>query len=101
LKYLVILALVVLLFLLVYSRIRPYIQLLKKILGAVQTIGSQPGQTGGGSRAKMESKLVRCVGCATWVPSDRAIGGGAGTSVYCSRECLQKTPEEKERKMAG
>jgi hypothetical protein len=101
LKYLIIAALLVLLLLLVYSRVRPYIQLLKKILGTVQTIGSQPSTsaTAGGSRAKVESKLVRCVGCGTWIPSDRAIGAGAGSSIYCSRECLEKTP--KERKIAG
>ncbi|HYJ86444.1 MAG TPA: hypothetical protein VEW46_10335 [Pyrinomonadaceae bacterium] len=100
-KYLVIAALLILLLLLVYSRLRPYIQILKKILGTVQTIVSPPSTSGtsGTSRARVESKLVRCVGCGTWIPSDRAIGAGTGTSVYCSRECLEKPP--KERQMAG
>ncbi|MEK6282248.1 MAG: hypothetical protein AABN95_17970 [Acidobacteriota bacterium] len=100
-KYLVIAALLVLLLLLLYSRVHPYIKLLKKILGTVRTMTGSPSNSAGGARgstAKVESKLVRCVGCGTWVPANRAISP-MGSSAYCSRECLEKTP--KERKLAG
>jgi hypothetical protein len=105
LKYLVIAALFALLLLLLYSRLYPYIQLLKKILGAAKTIGNSPpnpNEAFRGSTAKMDRKLVRCVSCGTWIPAQRAIGKGAGASVYCSRECLEKSSDEgKERKLAG
>jgi hypothetical protein len=102
LKYFVIAALFALFLLLVYSRIYPYLQTLKKILGVAKTIGNPPESSGGNSsRAKVDGKLVRCVGCGTWVPAARAIGGGGGSSVYCSRECIEKSSNSKERKLAG
>jgi hypothetical protein len=104
LKVLVIAALLALLFLLLYSRIYPYIRLLNKILGAARSMadshstGSASGRT---SAARVESKLVRCVGCGTWIPSDRAIGSHAGGSIYCSRECIDKASSGQNRKVAG
>jgi hypothetical protein len=104
LKVLVIAALLALLLLLLYSRIYPYIRLLNKILGAARSItdsqstGSRAGRT---SAARVESKLVRCVGCGTWIPSDRAIGSHAGPSIYCSRECLEKATAFDKRKAAS
>jgi hypothetical protein len=104
LKSLIIAALFALLLLLLYSRLFPYIQFVKKILGVARTIGEEP--KGGGSRfkrstVKVDGKLVRCVSCGTWIPAERAIGTGAGLSVYCSRECLEKSSNGKERKIAG
>jgi len=100
LKYLVIAALFALFLLLVYSRIYPYLQTLKKILGVAKTIGTPPATSGSrSSGAKVDGKLVRCVGCGTWIPAARAIG--SGSSVYCSRECIEKSSNTKERKLAG
>ena len=103
-KVLVIAALFSLLLLLLYSRIYPYILILKKIFGAAKTITTSPtnaGGTAGRSTTKSDGKLVRCVGCGTWIPAGRALGNRTGMSVYCSRECLEKTSNGKERKMAG
>ena len=104
-KFLVITALVSFLLLLVYSRIYPYILALKKIFGGVaRTMGDPPDNRAGSfksSTAKADGKLVRCVGCGTWIPAGRAIGNKAGMSVYCSRECIEKTSNGKERKIAG
>lgn len=103
-KVLIIAALLSLLLLLLYSRIYPYLLVLKKIFGAAKTITTSPtnaGETSKGSTAKSDGKLVRCVGCGTWIPAGRAIGSRAGSSVYCSRECIEKTSNGKERKMAG
>src|SRR6185503_7122885 len=99
LKYLVIAALFALFLLLVYSRIYPYLQTLKKILGVAKTIGTPPTSGSKGGSAKVDGKLVRCVGCGTWIPAARAIG--SGSSVYCSRECIEKSSNTKERKLAG
>jgi hypothetical protein len=97
LKYLVVAALLVLLLLLVYSRIYPYLLSLRKLLGALKAVGTPPANS---SRAKSVSdrKLLRCVGCGTWIPAERAIGR---SPVYCSRECLEKKSREQERKIAG
>lgn len=99
-KVLVIAALLALLLLLVYSKLYPYFQLLKKILGVAKSvIEPQPGSRR--NVAKGESKLVRCIGCGTWIPAERAIGAAMGTSIYCSSKCLEKKSAEKERKLAG
>ena len=91
-KYLVIAALLFLFLLLLYSRVRPYINAIKKVMASLQG-GSQ--QTPGGTRStgKVESKLVRCVACGTWIPADRVISA-MGSSAFCSRECLEKPPRE-------
>jgi hypothetical protein len=102
LKVLVIAALIALLLLLVYSRLYPYLQLLKKIVGVAKTVVEpQSDARTRSSSAKSESKLVRCVGCDTWVPAERAIAPSAGLAVYCSRECLEKKSDNRERKIAG
>jgi hypothetical protein len=104
LKSLIIAALFALLLLLLYSKLHPYITFLKKILGTAKTMVDSPrgpGSAATASTPKGDKKLVRCVGCGTWVPAERAIGTGAVVSVYCSRECLEKSSNGKERKIAG
>jgi hypothetical protein len=103
LKILVIVALFSLLLLLLYSRIYPYLLILKKIFGVARTITDSPANAGtsGGETAKSDGKLVRCVGCGTWIPAGRAIGNKTGASVYCSRDCIEKASNGKERKIAG
>ena len=100
-KYLVIAALLALLLLLVYSRLYPYIQTIKKVFGVAKSIATPSSSGEGfGNSIKRDKKLVRCVGCGTWVPADRAIGAGR-SSVYCSRECIEGASNGKERKIAG
>jgi hypothetical protein len=104
LKFLVIAALLALLFLLLYSRLYPYIQFLKKILGVARTIGSsspRPTDETRGSSIKSDRKLVRCVGCGTWIPAERAIGTRGAQSIYCSRECIEKPNVSDKRKAAS
>jgi len=100
LKFLVIAALFALLLLLVYSRVYPYLNLMKKILGAMGSAAPNPneGRTAG---ALDDRKLLRCVSCGTWVPAERALGKGTGGSVFCSRECREKGANSNERKFAG
>lgn len=103
-KILVIAALISVLLLLLYSRIYPYILVLRKIFGVAKTISGPAANAGESARAsipKSDGKLVRCVGCGTWIPVGRAIGNRAGSSVYCSRECIEKNSNTEERKIAG
>lgn len=91
-------------FIFIYSRLEPYIAIVKKILGILRGTLDPPIANPGGRRSgsvKTENKLVRCVACGTWIPAERAIGPGAKLSEYCSRECLEKSAASKERKLAG
>jgi len=105
LKVLVIAVLLALLLLLVYSRLYPYIQIIKKIFGGVaKTLDNSTSTTGGGSQGvagKSVGKLVRCVGCGTWIPTERAIGAGGGRQIYCSRECIETSGSSGQRKAAS
>ena len=88
-KYLIIAAIVAFAFIVVYSRVRPYLVLIRKIvnsLNASVTVGS-PAQS---SDSTLENKLVKCAGCETWIPEDRALNLRKGTAIYCSTECLEK-----------
>lgn len=103
-KVLVIAALISLLLILVYSRLHPYIQFIKKILGTVKTVADAQSAGRGTARnstAKVDGKLVRCVSCGTWIPADRAIGPRANLASYCSRECLEKSSASDKRKAAS
>ena len=100
LKFLVIFGLFALLLLLVYSRVYPYLQALRKILTAARTF-TESGNTAEREVSRTDRRLVRCVGCGTWVPAERSIGTGTGGAVYCSRECIEKQSAEENRKLAG
>jgi hypothetical protein len=101
LKVLIIAALFALFLLLVYSKLYPYIRALKKILNTASTMAAVPGTASGKSRPRADKKLVRCVSCGTWIPADRAIGTGARLSVYCSRECIEKSTVSSRTKAAS
>jgi hypothetical protein len=88
-KYLIIAALVSIIFVLVYSRVRPYLKLFQQV---ANSLNAPPEQ-----RTTSRNKLVRCDRCGTWVPADRAMKLNAGLATYCSAECMT----EKQRKVAG
>lgn len=90
-KYLIIAVLVSIIFVLVYSRIRPYLKLIQQLSGA---LNAPPPE-----RTPSRNKLVRCDRCGTWIPADRALKLGSGLATYCSAECVDN--KTKERKIAG
>ena len=100
-KYLVIAALVSIIFVLVYSRVRPYLKLIQKIASSLNaavditttTTAQQPKTTS-------KNKLVRCDSCGTWIPAERALNLNAGLATFCSAECMASRGS-KERKLAG
>jgi hypothetical protein len=99
LKYLIIASLIALFFLLVYSRLRPYLDFLRKVVSFINSGPADWNAQSGPSSRNLENKLVRCVGCGTWVPADRMVGVGALRN-YCSHDCLEKKAAPR-RKMAG
>ena len=88
-KYLIIAALVSIIFVLVYSRIRPYLKLIQEL---TNSLNAPPEQ-----KTPSRNKLVRCDRCGTWIPADRAMKLGSGLATYCSAECLA----QKQRKVAS
>ena len=88
-KYVVIAALVSIIFVLVYSRIRPYLKLMQQVAAS---LNAPPEQ-----KTPSRNKLVRCDQCGTWIPADRSIKLGSGLATYCSAECLA----QKQRKVAS
>ena len=104
LKYLVIAALVSLLFILVYSRLRPYLQLFRKVVTFLNESSGDRNVDAAGKpsvTAKGKRELIRCEGCGTWIPADRALKLSSGLATFCSRACLEKNAAEQQRRAAG
>src|SRR5437773_3178422 len=101
LKYLLVLALIALLFWLLYRRLRPYIQVLRQMFEIVSgTLGkSSPQSEFRRTTPNAENKLVRCAACNTWIPQSRALE--SNSSSYCSRVCLKEAGIGRRRKAAG
>ena len=100
-KYLILAALVSIIFVLVYSRVRPYLKLIQKIASSLNaavditttTAAQQP-------KTPSKNKLVRCESCGTWIPAERALNLNSGLATFCSAECMANKGS-KERKIAG
>jgi hypothetical protein len=90
-KYLIIALLVGIIFVLVYSRIRPYLKLIQQVANSLNAPPEQQQKT------SSRNKLVRCDRCGTWIPADRAMRLGSGLATYCSAECMA----QKQRKVAS
>jgi hypothetical protein len=88
-KYVIIAALLGIIFVLVYSRVRPYLKLIQQL---TDSLNAPPEQ-----RTPSRNKLVRCDRCGTWIPADRAMKLNSGLATYCSAECLA----QKQRKVAS
>jgi hypothetical protein len=88
-KYVIIAALVSIIFILVYSRVRPYLKLIQEL---TNSLNAPPEQ-----KTPSRNKLVRCDRCGTWIPADRAMRLGSGLATYCSAECVA----QKQRKVAS
>ena len=100
-KYLVIAALVSLVFIFIYSRLRPYLQAIQKVITFLAGAASEGNASATRRSQSLESKLVRCVKCGTWIPADRAITLSVGLATYCSRECLETRAAPSEKKKVG
>jgi hypothetical protein len=100
-KYLIIAALVSIIFVLVYSRVRPYLKLIQKLANSLNVVTDISASTASRQKSPSRNKLVRCERCETWVPAERALSLNSGLATFCSPECMAKEPVAKERKIAG
>lgn len=96
-KYLLIFILLVVLFLLLYRRLRPHLIVLQQLLNLAREVRRVSASQSSGPirRAGSESadKLVRCASCSTWIPESRAFSAGASAACYCSQSCLNTARE--------
>jgi hypothetical protein len=98
-KYVIIGIIAAAVFVIVYTRVRPYLLLIRKVVNSLNVSTSFGTTTPTSQAGANENKLVRCAGCGTWVPENRALN--LRRSIYCSPECMEKKSEQKERKLAG
>ncbi len=76
-KYLIIAGLVSIIFVLVYSRIRPYLKLMQQVANSLNAPSEQ--------KTPSRNKLVRCDRCGTWIPADRAMKLNSGLATFLFR----------------
>ena len=90
-KYLIIAAIVSIVFVLVYTRVRPYLKLIQKIVQSLNVVTDINTSTAT-PRQKIPSrnKLVRCDSCGTWIPAERALSLNSGLATFCSPECSRR-----------
>jgi hypothetical protein len=99
-KYLIIAGLLSIIFVLVYSRVRPYLQLIQKVINSLNVATNINTTAPARPKSPSKNKLVRCERCGTWIPAERSLKLNSGLATFCSPECLAK-PASKERKLAG
>jgi hypothetical protein len=99
-KYLIIGALLSIIFVLVYSRVRPYLKLIEQVIKSFQVV-TDVSATTATPKTPSKNKLVRCESCGTWIPAERALNLSSGLATFCSPECMTKKTASPERKIAG
>ena len=100
-KYLVIAVLVSIIFVLIYSRVRPYLQLIQKVVQSLKVVTEINTSVAQAPKTPSRNKLVRCDRCGTWIPAERALSLNSGLANFCSTECMEKEPVSNKRKLAG
>lgn len=100
-KYVIIAALISIIFVLVYSRVRPYLKLIQKVANSFNVVTDINASSASRPKAPSRNELVRCDHCGTWIPAERALNLNSGLAKFCSPECMAKEPVSKERKIAG
>ena len=105
-KYLILAVVLGALFLFIYLRLRPYINIARRVLGVVREArGMSAGQPMPNTVRQQTSdgeRLVRCAACGTWFPASRAVSLRSTTSSFCSHACLERSAgEESSQRAAG
>ncbi len=102
-KYLIIILLLLGFWTFVLWRMRPYIQMARKVLGMVRNvridsaIGSAGSPSSFSDAKPAQQRLVRCATCNTWVPAGRAVRLGSRSQSFCSHECLKRAADPPQR----
>lgn len=86
-KYLVIAVLVSIIFVLIYARVRPYLQLIQKVLQSFNVVTDINKSVASNQKTPSRNKLVRCDHCGAFIPAERALTTDSGLTTFCSPEC--------------
>jgi hypothetical protein len=88
LKYLIVIALVALLLVFLYRRLRPYLKSARQLIDTIfqiQRAFTKPTERQ--SATASPEKLVQCTRCGIWIPTSRALTNSS--RVFCSVDCLE------------
>lgn len=100
-KLLIVFGLAVLLVVLLYRRLRPYLKLIRDFLRTIRHFQQvNVNRLGRQNESRQTEKLVRCEGCGTWIPAGRALAVDSSGSIFCSADCLSGRGAET-RRQAG
>jgi hypothetical protein len=101
LKYLIVALIIGAFFTIVYLRLRPYLNMARRVLGVVReargmSAGGQgmPGSAPVRPKQASGERLVRCATCGTWLPASRALTLRATSSNFCSHACMERSAGE-------
>ena len=105
-KYLIVAVVLGALFFVIYLRLRPYLNIARRVLGVVREArGMNVGQTTPNTVRPQHNdgeRLVRCAACGTWFPASRAISLRSTSSNFCSHACLERSAgRESAQRAAG
>lgn len=99
-KYLIIGVLLSIIFVLVYSRVRPYLILIQKVVQSLNVVADINTSTASNEKKiPSRNKLVRCDRCGTWIPAERAMNLRSGLATFCSPECMTQEADRKLRQV--
>lgn len=90
-KFLIISGLLLLLCLVIYWRVRPYLKLARRVFDSARAVRDIGAATGSvrmpqEKRATQET-LVRCDSCETWFPASRKVRSNSSVHAFCSSAC--------------
>lgn len=85
-----------------FMRLRPYLQLARRILNLARDNGRNNININAAApsspRARAAAgKLSRCSTCGIWIPSSRTLTLRSSTAVFCSHECLEQAASNTDR----
>ena len=94
-KYLFVLALLLVVAFAVYWRMRPFIRGVRRFLGVVREVNRMSANATQDLPRRQQQhapgeKLSRCASCGTWMPTARAVTLRATGVTYCSHSCLER-----------
>lgn len=89
-KYLIIAALVSVVLVLIYTRVRPYLKLIQRVVQSLNVVTDINTSTAARQKVPSRNKLVRCDSCGTWIPAERALSLNSGLATFCSPECSRR-----------
>lgn len=97
-KYLLIALVLGALLTIIYLRLRPYINMARRVLGVVRAArgmnAGQPLSSATQHTNKEAERLVRCASCGTWFPASRALTIRSTSSNFCSHACMERSAGE-------